>query len=115
MQIGSGNEVRMSDGSADGLVLAIDQGTTNAKALLVQPSTGMVISSASRPVGTAYPTPGWVEQDARDLWEGTRDALADCLAGVRGGMPLAIAISNQRESLVAWNRHTGEPLGPVLG
>lgn len=104
-----------SEGSVDGLVLAIDQGTTNTKALLVQPATGSVISSASRSVRIAYPAPGWVEQDARDLWDGTREALAECLAGARGGMPLAIAISNQRESVVAWHRRTGDPVGPVLG
>lgn len=104
-----------SDVSPDGLVLAIDQGTTNTKAVLVQPSTGQIVSSASRPVGIAYPAPGWVEQDAHDVWEGTRDALAECLAGSRDGMPSAIAISNQRESVVAWSRRTGAPLGPVLG
>lgn len=99
---------------AEAVVLAVDQGTTSTKALLVRPATGEVVSSTSRPVGINYPAPGWVEQEARDLWEATRDALVACLAVAPRARPVALAISNQRESAVAWHRVTGEPLGPVL-
>jgi glycerol kinase len=94
-------------------ILAIDQGTTNTKAILVDPSTSEVATSGSRPVGISFPAPGWVEQDAEDLWQSTLGAVGDCLSG--GVVPAGIAISNQRESVVAWSRSTGAPLGPVLG
>lgn len=97
------------------LVLALDEGTTNAKAVLVDPARGAVVRTASRPVGIAFPAPGWVEQDAEDLWEATRAAAAECLAAAGGVRPVALAIANQRESVVAWSRRTGRAYGPVLG
>ena len=99
--------------SARDLVLAIDQGTTNTKAILVDPAAGATRTSGSRLVGIAFPAPGWVEQDAEELWQSTVGAVADCLA--TGLVPAAIAISNQRESVVAWSRRTSAPLGRVLG
>jgi glycerol kinase len=99
----------------DGFVLAIDQGTTNTKAVLVDPRTGHGVAQGSVSVGVDFPAPGWVEQDPARIWSATLDAVAICLAGVPGVVPLALAISNQRESVVAWSRSTGEPLGPMLG
>jgi len=96
-----------------GLVLAIDEGTTNTKAILVDPATGDVLASASRPLGITFPAPGWVEQDAEEIWQATASAVRECLSG--GAVPAGVAISNQRESVVAWSRRTGAPLGPVLG
>ena len=103
-----------SGAGAAPLVLALDQGTTNAKALLVGPGGG-VLAAASRPVGVAFPAPGWVEQDATEIRTATVAAAIECLA--RAGMPrvAAIALSTQRESAVAWHAATGRPLGPVLG
>lgn len=100
--------------SAGAAVLAIDQGTTNTKAILADAASGEVLASASRAVGISFPAPGWVEQDAAQLWHATAEAAVECLdvAGVR---PDGLALSNQRESVVAWSRSTGEPLGPVLG
>lgn len=95
------------------LVLAVDQGTTNTKAILVDPTTGEVRTSGSRAVGIAFPAPSWVEQDAEELWQSTLGAVADCLS--TGLVPEAIAISSQRESVVAWSGSTGAALGPVLG
>ncbi|HWS57675.1 MAG TPA: FGGY family carbohydrate kinase [Actinotalea sp.] len=97
------------------LVLALDEGTTNTKALLVDASSGAVVAVGSRPVGIAFPAPGSVEQDAAELWSATRGAIDDCLAQVPGAVPVAVSVSNQRESVVAWSRATGAPLGPVLG
>src|SRR5690606_39118055 len=57
---------------------------------------------------------GWVEQDATDIWSSVESAVAQCLAGDAGPVT-AVAISNQRESVVAWRASTGEPVGPVLG
>jgi glycerol kinase len=94
-------------------VLAIDQGTTNTKALLIN-RAGEIVASASRPVAIRYPEPGWVEQDALDLWRSVQEASAECLARAGGVKPAAIGISNQRESVVVWDRATGAPVGPCI-
>jgi glycerol kinase len=95
-------------------VLSIDQGTTNSKAALVAAS-GAVVATAAAPVGIAHPRPRWVEQDAEDLWRSVVTAVDACLARVPEAAPVAVALTNQRESVVAWSRRTGRPLGPVLG
>ncbi|WP_432885727.1 FGGY family carbohydrate kinase [Kribbella sp. CA-245084] len=95
-------------------VLAIDQGTTNSKAVLVAPD-GSVLATGSAPVGLSTPRPGWVEQDAEDLWQSVLRAIATCLTTATSSVDLAgIALSTQRESVVGWSR-SGEPVGPVLG
>ena len=60
-------------------VLAIDEGTTNSKAVLVT-EDGNIIASGSAPVPTEHPQPGWVQQDANEIWVATRKAIAACLA-----------------------------------
>jgi glycerol kinase len=95
------------------LILAIDQGTTNTKALLVS-DAGLVVARASRPVEVRYPQPAWVEQDAQALWRSVREAVDECLE-LAGDPPLAaVAVSNQRETALIWDRRTGEPLGPAV-
>lgn len=94
-------------------VLAIDEGTTNSKAVLVSES-GEIISSASAPVPIEHPKAGWVQQDANEIWTATRRAIANCLRTAADIEVAALGISNQRESIVAWDRDTGEPLGPVV-
>lgn len=96
------------------VVLSLDQGTTSSKALLVDPASLRVIAAASRPVAISSPRPGWVEQDAAELWESTRAAAADVLAAHPDVRVAAIAISNQRESVLAWDGATGQPLAPVV-
>ena len=94
-------------------ILAIDQGTTNTKALLVDPS-GRVLARGSQPTAISYPQPGWVEQDALDIWRGTLAAVGQCLDGLGRPDPVAVAISNQRETALVWERATGRPLGPCV-
>ncbi len=95
------------------LILAIDQGTTNTKVLLVD-QTGSVRARASRPLAIAFPEPGWVEQDARGLWSSVTEAIDDCIAQAGDVEILAVGITNQRESVVVWDRRTGEPAGPCV-
>ena len=93
------------------MILGIDQGTTGTKCL--------VFDADGHPVGRAYsefrqyfPRAGWVEHDAAEIWEVTRrvghEALAD--AGIAGADLAGIGITNQRETAVAWDRASGEPL-----
>jgi len=94
-------------------VLAIDQGTTNSKAVLVS-SEGAVLATGSAPVGLSTPQPGWVEQDADDIWQSVLQAISGCLAAASSVDIVGIALSTQRESVVGWNL-AGEAVGPVIG
>lgn len=94
-------------------VLAVDEGTTNSKAILVDAS-GSMLSSGSATVATSYPQSGWVEQDAEQIWTSTVGAIKDCLTEQPEVELVALGISNQRESILVWHRHSGEALGPVV-
>jgi len=94
-------------------ILAIDQGTTNTKVLLVD-AGGTVVAQASRPLTQSYPQPAWVEQDAAAVWQSVREAIDECLASVENPDLAAIAVTNQRESVTLWERENGRPLGPVI-
>lgn len=88
-------------------VLAIDQGTTNTKAVLVD-GRGKVVARASASLTTAYPHPGWAEQSAAAIWATVQAVVADITA--TNGPPDAIAIANQRETLVIWDAETSQPI-----
>ncbi len=97
------------------MILAIDQGTSG--------TTCLVFDREGRPVGRAYsefeqffPRPGWVEHDANQIWEVTRRVAGEALAaaGVEGHQLDAIGITNQRETVVAWDPATGEPIHRAL-
>jgi glycerol kinase len=95
------------------LILALDQGTTNTKAILID-RTGAIRARASRPLSISFPQPGWVEQDPEALWISVREAADECI-GAAGDIELAaIGISNQRESALVWDRRSGAPLGPCI-
>jgi glycerol kinase len=100
--------------SAGDLILAIDQGTTNTKALLVA-SDGRVLHQASAPNSVTYPRPGWAEQSATALFDGVLRVIAELMekSGDTTGIA-GIAISNQRESIIVWDRATGTPIGPCI-
>ena len=95
------------------IILAVDEGTTNTKAMLVDES-GAIVREAARPLSISYPRPGWVEQDAGEIWHATLAAAAQVMEGVPAGRVAALAITNQRESVLAWERATGAPLGPCI-
>ena len=94
-------------------VLAIDQGSTNTKALLVSVG-GELEGVSSAGVSSRYPQSGWVELDAEELWRSVCSAVEQTLAQVPEPDIRAIGITNQRESVVAWERSTGRPVGPVI-
>jgi glycerol kinase len=94
-------------------ILAIDQGTTNTKALLID-AAGAVVSRAAKPLQQTFPQPGWVEQDPAAIWQSVQEAIDDCLQAASEFELVALAITNQRESVMLWDRRTGQPLGPVV-
>jgi glycerol kinase len=98
-----------------GTVVAIDAGTTGVRALAVD-EAGRVVDLAYREIAQRFPRPGWVEQDPVEIWEGIRAtvaAVAQRLAG-SGETVAAVGIANQRETAVAWDRRTGQPLHPAI-
>ena len=95
------------------LVLAIDQGTTNTKAIVVD-REGRILARASAPVEIAFPKPAWVEQNAVAIWEGVELVTDSCLKQISPDRPRVLGISNQRETVLIWDRRSGEPLGPAV-
>jgi glycerol kinase len=95
------------------LVLAIDQGTSATKCILID-AAGSIVARASAPLGETHPRPGWVEQDADAIWQSVLSAAQACLAGVDPAAIAGIGLSTQRESVVAWDRRSGRPLAPLI-
>src|SRR6188508_716623 len=93
-------------------ILAIDQGTTNTKVLMFDDAGG-VVARASQPVEIGFPQPGWVEQDPASLWRSVEDGIDACLTAT-SLKPDVVAVTNQRESVLVWERATGRPLGPCI-
>ena len=75
---------------------------------------GVVVARASRPVEISFPRPGWVEQDGDAVWRTVAEAMDDCLTRVPAASVAAIGVTNQRESVLVWDRATGRPLGPCI-
>ncbi|WP_265530670.1 FGGY family carbohydrate kinase [Sphingomicrobium marinum] len=95
-------------------ILVLDEGTSSTRALLFD-ETGLIIDSEQQPVQCVYPRPGWVEQDANAIWEATESVAAKVIDRAGGAAAIAaIGITNQRETVVAWDRETGRPLAPAI-
>ena len=92
-------------------ILAIDQGTSSSRAMLFD-RTGAVAGSAQREFRQIFPQPGWVEHDPREILASVLATVADVLATARveAGELAGIGITNQRETSVVWDRHTGQPV-----
>ena len=89
-------------------VIAIDAGTTGVRSRAVFDDDRSVVA-AYREFTQFYPQPGWVEHDAVEIWEAVKATLLDVIEQVGVESIAALGITNQRETVVAWNRKTGEP------
>ena len=96
-------------------IMALDQGTTSSRCIIFD-KTGNMISVAQREFTQIYPRPGWVEHDPAEIWSSqllvAREAL-DKL-GITPGEIASIGITNQRETTIVWNRHTGLPIANAI-
>ncbi len=103
----------MSDLIPD-LILVIDEGTTSTRAMLFRPD-GTCLATEAQDITQHYPRPGRVEHDAAEVWDRTL-AVTRAVIGAAGGADrvAAIGIANQRETVVFWDRETGEPLAPAI-
>ena len=91
-------------------ILVLDEGTTSTRAMLFA-RDGALAASAQAPLNQHYPQSGWVEHDPREIWDKTLACARDVITKAGGAASVAaIGITNQRETVVAWDRTTGEPL-----
>lgn len=95
------------------LLIAIDQGTTNTKVALVD-CTGTIRDQESSSLRTHYPQPGWAEQSAEDIWLSVRQGILNLLDRHPVADIAGIGITNQRESVIAWDASSGQPVGPCI-
>jgi glycerol kinase len=92
-------------------VIALDQGTTSSRAIVFNREGG-IVASAQRAFNQFYPQPGWVEHDPLEIWNSQRASLEEALerSGILPEQVAAIGITNQRETTIVWDRHTGTPV-----
>ena len=96
-------------------ILAIDQGTTSTRCMIFDQQSN-VIAVAQHEHQQYYPQPGWVEHDPNEIWQRTQQVINEALqhAHVTAADIAAIGITNQRETTVVWNRHTGAPYANAI-
>ncbi len=97
------------------VVLALDTGTTSARALVIDAS-GVILASAQQEVSLGYPQAGWVEQDAEELWRAQLATAREALerAGLPASAVVGLGIANQRETTIVWDRATSRPVAPAI-
>ncbi len=100
---------------ATAILLAVDQGTTSTRAV-VYDAVGRALGAASRELTQHYPRPGWVEHDPEEIWASVREVVPRALAqaGVEARRLTAIGLTNQRETVVLWERAGGRPVAPAV-
>lgn len=95
-------------------VIAIDAGTTGIRSRAIVPGDAGATVSSYREFTQYFPEPGWVEHDAEEIWQAVVATLHDVVERVSRDSVAAIGITNQRETVVAWRRSTGEPYGRAI-
>ncbi|MBU2512712.1 glycerol kinase GlpK [bacterium] len=97
------------------IVMALDQGTSSSRTVLFDENAN-ILASASQPFDSTFPQSGWVEQDPEEIWLSQKATIEKALvkAGLKMKSISAIGITNQRETIIAWNRETGNPIGRAI-
>jgi len=106
-------QLLLNERNSDNLLLSLDQGTTNSKAVLFTGS-GSVVSVARHELEQEYPKPGWVQQDPQKIWKTEVRAGRDAISKANLRDIIAIAITNQRETTLFWDRRTLEPVSKAI-
>ena len=96
-------------------ILALDQGTTSSRAILFD-RAGTLRGIAQKALTPLFPQPGWVEQDANEMWSSQAAVMTEVLAraGLSSTDVIALGITNQRETTIVWDRETGQPIYPAI-
>ena len=97
------------------IIMALDQGTTSSRTILFD-ENGKIVAEANAALDCHFPQSGWVEQVPEEIWNSQRRTIEAALEQAKLTMKdiSAVGITNQRESTIAWNRDTGEALGPAI-
>ena len=97
------------------IIMALDQGTTSSRTILFD-EHGKIVAEANAALDCQFPQSGWVEQVPEDIWNSQRQTIEAALSQAKLTMKdiSAVGITNQRESTIAWNRESGEALGPAI-
>ena len=93
-------------------ILALDQGTTGSTALVVH-RDGSILGRSYRELTQHFPRPGWVEHDPEEIFRISVEAMREAVAGA-GERPIGLGITNQRETVVLWDRRTLAPVAPAV-
>ena len=95
-------------------IISIDAGTTSVRAFLYDVEEDRFVHRAQQEVESSFPHPGWVEQDAGEIFFKVAYVLSDCARAASGGMIAGVGITNQRETVVLFDSATGEPVCPAI-
>ena len=98
---------------AEPLILAIDQGTSATKAALVD-QAGNVVARGAAGLPVRHPRRGWVEQSPAEIWRSLQKSVQACLRGTDASRLAGVGLSTQRESLLLWDRRTGQTVSPLI-
>ncbi len=109
--LGSMGEKRSQPSEAQGYVMALDAGTTSVRAILFD-EFGSKVAQAQRSISISYPNPGWVEQDPVEILSRQIACMVEVQfkSGIHSDQICAVGITNQRETVVVWDRRTGQPI-----
>lgn len=96
-------------------IMALDQGTTSSRCILFD-KAGNICSMSQKEFSQIYPKPGWVEHNPMEIWSSQLAVATEAMAliGATAGNIAAIGITNQRETTILWDKHTGEPVYPAI-
>ena len=96
-------------------ILSLDEGTTSARAILFD-RDAHIVAMAQHEIPQIYPKPGWVEQDPMEIYANQYAALTECIAksGIDPAEIAAVGITNQRETVIAWDKETGKPIAHAI-
>lgn len=96
-------------------ILALDQGTTSSRAVLIN-EKAQIVAISQREFPQHYPKPGWVDHDPMDIWHTQIACAHACMkqAGIQADRLSAVGLTNQRETTLIWDRRTGEPIAPAI-
>ena len=92
-------------------ILALDQGTTSSRSMIFD-KNGNILATAQKEFRQIFPKAGWVEHDAEEIWSSQYGTMAEAIAkaGITMTQIAGIGITNQRETTVVWERHSGKPI-----
>ncbi|CAH8864453.1 unnamed protein product [Trichobilharzia szidati] len=102
-----------------GYIVAIDQGTSSSRVIVFSTENGEIVTMHQIPVSQSYPSPGWIEMNANEIYNTILECLNKCVEQLKAKNKkvediIGVGITNQRETTIAWDRYTGEPLAPAI-